>query len=146
MYERILLPTDGSEAGNPAVDEAIELAKDTGSELHVLFVVETQSYAPELMDETVEASLQTMGEEAINTIESRAADEDVDVDVVTEIRHGIPHETIIDYADETDCDVIVMGTHGRTGLDRYLLGSVTERVVRASETPVLTVRRPKGAD
>lgn len=139
MYERILLPTDGSEASNPAVDEAIGLAKDTGADLHILFVVENLSYAPEMMDETVEAQLQTMGEEALGNIEERAENENVEV--VTQIRHGIPHEVIIDYADETDCDVIVMGTHGRTGLDRYLLGSVTERVVRSSDTPVLTVRR-----
>ena len=59
---------------------------------------------------------------------------------MTAVRRGDPHETIIEYADDVDADVIVMGTHGRTGLDRRVLGSVTERTVRLSDVPVLTVR------
>jgi len=60
--------------------------------------------------------------------------------VTTETRRGEPYRTILDYADEAVVDVIVMGTHGRRGLDRYLLGSVTEKVVRAATVPVLTIR------
>jgi nucleotide-binding universal stress UspA family protein len=58
------------------------------------------------------------------------------------VAQGAPHRAILDYVDEQDIDLIVMGTHGRTGLDRYLLGSVTEKVVRLSDAPVLTVRMP----
>jgi nucleotide-binding universal stress UspA family protein len=56
------------------------------------------------------------------------------------VSSGTPHRAILDYVDEEDVDLVVMGTHGRTGLDRYLLGSVTEKVVRLSDAPVITVR------
>jgi nucleotide-binding universal stress UspA family protein len=62
------------------------------------------------------------------------------VDIETVLRQGAPHTTILEYADEADVDLIVMGTHGRSGIHRYLLGSVTERVVRTADAPVLTVR------
>lgn len=58
------------------------------------------------------------------------------------VAQGTPHQAILDHIDEHDIDLVVMGTHGRTGLDRYLLGSITEKVVRLSDAPVLTVRMP----
>lgn len=139
MYARILLPTDGSDAGHNAVDQAIQLASQLNASLHVLFVVENLPYAPEMVDDTVELQLQAIGEEALSEIESQATD--AGIEVTTELRHGTPHRMIIEYAESNNCDLIVMGTHGRSGLDRYLLGSVTERVVRSSDTPVLTVRQ-----
>ena len=138
MYDRILLPTDGSDASDRAVEQAVGLARETGAELHVLFVVEDIPYAPEMMDDTVEEELQGIGEEAIAAIEARA--DEAGVDVVSAIRKGAPHSAIFEYADGEGVDAIVMGTHGRSGLDRYLLGSVTERVVRTADVPVLTVR------
>ena len=56
------------------------------------------------------------------------------------VSQGSPHRAILDYIEDQDIDLVVMGTHGRTGLDRYLLGSVTEKVVRLSDAPVMTVR------
>lgn len=138
MYDRILLPTDGSDAGNRAVEEAVGLARETGADLHVLFVVEDIPYAPEMMDDTVADQLREIGEEALEEIRGRA--DEAGVDVVESIREGAPHTAILEYADGEDVDVVVMGTHGRSGLDRYLLGSVTERVVRTADAPVLTVR------
>lgn len=138
MYDRILLPTDGSDASDRAVEQAVGLARETGAALHVLFVVEDIPYAPEMMDDQVEGQLREIGEEAVETIRARA--DEAGVEVVATLREGVPHATILEYADEADADVVVMGTHGRNGLDRYLLGSVTERVVRTSEVPVLTVR------
>jgi len=138
MYDRILLPTDGSDAGNRAVEQAVGLARETGAELHVLFVVEDIPYAPEMMDDTVEEQLREIGEEALEAIRGQA--DEAGVEVVEAIEEGAPHTAILDYADREDVDVVVMGTHGRSGLDRYLLGSVTERVVRTAEIPVLTVR------
>lgn len=138
MYDRILLPTDGSEGTNRAVRQAIGLAAETGAELHVLFVVEDMPYAPEMMDDQVEMRLREIGQEAVENIRERADEAGVDVESVVE--DGTPHQTILNYADSEDADLIVMGTHGRSGLDRYLLGSVTERIVRSSEVPVLTVR------
>jgi nucleotide-binding universal stress UspA family protein len=65
---------------------------------------------------------------------------DIGVHCVAAVRHGTPHREILDYADETGVDLIVIGTHGRTSLRRTVLGSVTERVVRLSAVPVLAVR------
>lgn len=138
MYDRILLPTDGSRGTNRAIEEAIGLAAETGAELHVLFVVEELPYALEMVDDSVEARLRELGASAIEEIHERA--EAAGVDLQTTIEEGAPHRTILAHADSIDADLIVMGTHGRSGLDRYLLGSVTERVVRASKRPVLTVR------
>lgn len=138
MYDRILLPTDGSDAGNRAVEQAVGLARETGADLHVLFVVEDIPYAPEMMDDTVEEQLREIGEETLEAIRARA--DEAGVTVAEAIEEGAPHTAILEYADDEDVDVIVMGTHGRSGLDRYLLGSVTERVVRTADVPVLTVR------
>ncbi len=138
MYERILLPTDGSEGNNRAVRQAIDLAAETGAELHVLFVVEEMPYAPEMMDDRVEARLREIGEEAIEEIRRQA--DDAGVELRTGIEEGVPHRSILEYTDAEGIDLVVMGTHGRSGLDRYLLGSVTERVVRGAKVPVLTVR------
>lgn len=138
MYDRILLPTDGSEATDRAVEEAIELAADMGAELHPLFVIEDLTYAPEMTDERLEMQLRKIGEEAIEAIRERA--EVAGVSVRRAIENGTPHREILSYADREDIGLIVMGTHSRSGLDKYLLGSVTERVVRTAEVPVLTVR------
>lgn len=138
MYDRILLPTDGSRGNDRAVKQAIGLAAQSDAQLHVLFVVEDIPYAPEMMDGQVEARLREIGEEAISDIRQRA--DDAGVAVETALEDGTPHQSILDYAKEAEMDLIVMGTHGRSGLDRYLLGSVTERVVRGADTPVLTVR------
>ncbi|MFT4905571.1 MAG: nucleotide-binding universal stress UspA family protein [Natronomonas sp.] len=138
MYDRILLPTDGSEASSRAIEQAIGLATETGAEIHALFVVEDIPYAPEMMDDEVAAQLRSVGEEALTAIREQA--EEAGVDVVAALEEGAPHTTIIDYSEAENVDLIVMGTHGRSGLDRYLLGSVTERVVRTAEVPVLTVR------
>jgi nucleotide-binding universal stress UspA family protein len=138
MYDRILLPTDGSQGNSRAVEQAIGLAAETDAELHVLFVVEDMPYAPEMMGGEVEARLRQIGEEAIEEIRDRA--DAAGVALETAIEDGSPHRSILEYADSEGVDLIVMGTHGRSGLDRYLLGSVTERVVRGADAPVLTVR------
>jgi nucleotide-binding universal stress UspA family protein len=87
-------------------------------------------------DHNIESSLQ----ERSQAIVEAAADEVDTVDTVTAIERGPPHRAILDYADENAIDLIVMGTHGRTGIERYLLGSVAEKVVRTSDVPVLTAR------
>jgi nucleotide-binding universal stress UspA family protein len=138
MYDRILLPTDGSEGNDRAVGEAIDLAAETGAELHVLFVVEELPYAPEMTEDRLEVQLRGIGEEATETIRERA--EEAGVTAQTAIEDGTPHLEILGYVDREMIDLVVMGTHGRNGLDKYLLGSVTERVVRSADVPVLTVR------
>ena len=138
MYDRILLPTDGSGGTDRAVGEAIDLAAETGAELHVLFVVEELPYAPEMTEDRLKTHLRGIGEEATETIRERA--EEAGVTAQTAIEDGTPHLEILNYVDREMIDLVVMSTHGRNGLDKYLLGSVTERVVRSADVPVLTVR------
>jgi nucleotide-binding universal stress UspA family protein len=91
-----------------------------------------------MVTERLEAEARRVVEETA----SRARQHGVD-SVTAETRLGVPTRAILDYADEYDPDLIVMGTQGKTGLRRYLLGSVTEKIVRLSDVPVLTVRRPR---
>lgn len=147
MFDRILVPTDGSDGVEPAVATAIELAAAHDAELHALYVVDqptTVSGTGEgvpgldnLLDE-----LAAEGREATGSIADRAADRGVEA--TTAVRRGNPNDDILDYASERDVDAIVLGTHGRTGVKRALLGSVTENVVRHAEVPVLTVPREPG--
>jgi nucleotide-binding universal stress UspA family protein len=116
----------------------MELAETYGATLHVLYVVDTTYLGSSAAEATTFETLQQVGEEAVSetveTISGRG------IEVTGERREGEPYTTILDYAGEVDADVIVMGTHGRSGIDRFLLGSVTEKVVRTSDVPVMTVR------
>lgn len=141
MYEDVLVPTDGSKGTNRAVEHALSISEKYDATAHVLYVVNTSAYSTLPADsnwESITAALEDEGEEATGEIASQL--QDAGVEVETNVEEGVPHKTILSYADEKDVDLIVMGTHGKTGLDRLLLGSVTEKVVRASERPVLTVR------
>lgn len=147
MYERILAPTDGSDAAAAAIEEGIDLARRDDAELHALYVVEpiplggfTAGPGPAgaEWDDVVEEQREE-GAVATADVADRASESGLEV--VEAIKHGKPHEQILEYVDEHDVDAIVMGTHGRSGADRLVLGSVTEKVVRQSDVPVLTVRK-----
>ncbi|WP_338034242.1 universal stress protein [Halosimplex carlsbadense] len=120
------------------------MAEATDATLHALSVVGSGGVYRDIDRAGVEwgpllQAVRTGGEAAIRDIERRA--DDAGVEFVGEIRDGdAVYREIDDYAAENDVDLIVMGTHGRRGLDKWLLGSVTERVVRTAEIPVLTVR------
>ncbi|ELY52549.1 universal stress protein [Natronolimnohabitans innermongolicus] len=146
MYDRILVPTDGSEPATAAVEEAIALARQNDAELHALYVVEPiplggfaagAKPASAEWGDVVERQ-RAEGNEATAAVAELAADSDLEV--VEAVEHGNPDAQILRYAGEADIDAIVMGTHGRSGADRIVLGSVTETVVRKSDVPVLTVR------
>ncbi|WP_276302385.1 universal stress protein [Halorussus lipolyticus] len=139
MYDRILVPTDGSVAADRAFERALDLAETYDAEMHLVYVVDVSALAGEFDAITIVDRLEEAGEEITQRLRERAEDAGVER-VVTAVVEGVPHRTLLDYADDNDADIIVMGTHGRTGLDRYLLGSVTERVVRKADVPVLTVR------
>lgn len=145
MYNRILVPTDGSEEGEHAVAHALDLAEAHGAAVHTLYVVNTASYAGLPMEsswEGVDELLRSDAEAAVESVEELAAGRDVTVE--TAVTEGSPSRQIVRYAENNGCDLIVMGTHGRGGLDRLLLGSVTEKVVRSSSVPVLTVSIKEG--
>jgi nucleotide-binding universal stress UspA family protein len=135
MFTRILTPTDGSEVAREVADIGIELAAITGADLHVIHVLETRFPMDEFTDQLEEKA----GEKANDIVQEIADDaHSKDLNVETKIEQGAPYREILHYADIADIDLIVMGTHGRTGAKRYLLGSTTEKVVRLSDTQVLT--------
>ena len=146
MYESILLPTDASTGMDRAVEHAIGAAKEYGATLHVLYVVDTDTYSSYSGDEYVhefeglESALEQAGEDAIEEIVDAADAEGVETE--TGVRHGVPHEEILAYADEADIGLTVLGSKNRSGKYRRLLGSVAERVTRMADRPVTVVKTP----
>ncbi|WP_115865019.1 universal stress protein [Halorussus litoreus] len=138
MYENILVPSDGSRGADRAFEQALDLADTYDAQLHLLHVIDVSGDAGEFRPVTVVEELRERGEELTGDLAERAAD--VGVEARSDVIRGLPHRTILDYVDDHDVDLVVMGTHGRTGLQRYVLGSVAEKVVRLSDAPVLTVR------
>lgn len=140
MYNRILLPTDGSAGMERVIEQAGELAATHDALIHALYVVDSTSFSSLPMEtswEGISDLLREEGANALDEVERLVGDRAQVERIITE---GSPAKTIVEYAVETDCDLILMGTHGRGGIDRLLLGSVAERVVRSSRVPVLTVR------
>lgn len=144
MYNHVLFPTDGSDAAAGATEEAFAVAANNDATLHVLFVVDETAGPLNVRggDERFERA-EAEGEKLVNEVAERATQAGVE-NVVCAVEQGTPDETILEYAAE-NADLIVMGTHGRSGLDRHLLGSVTENVVRRSDVSVLTVRTAEEA-
>jgi nucleotide-binding universal stress UspA family protein len=139
MYDEILVPTDGSPAATAAIDHAIDLAHNYGGRVHALYVVDAGSFASiDAGSEMVVDALEQEGERAVADVAERA--EAAGIDSETHVVSGTAYRSILDYIDAEDIDIVVMGTHGRRGVERFLLGSVTERVVRSADVPVLTVR------
>jgi nucleotide-binding universal stress UspA family protein len=139
MYDAILVPTDGSPAAERAVDHALELASTFDATVHALYVVDAALYSSlEAGIDAVIEALEDEGEAAVEAVKSRC--ETAGVAAETAVLVGTVHRSIRDYVDEHDIDLVVMGTHGRQGIERFILGSVTERTVRLSDVPVLTVR------
>ncbi|KTG14280.1 universal stress protein [Haloferax profundi] len=138
MYEDILVPTDGSPGTMQAIEHALELA-GADSTVHVLSVVDQRVYLAAGGDQQ-DAVIQALRDDAVDAVEKCAAECKDKCDTTTAVREGVPHRVILEYADEHDVDVVVMGTHGRTGRDKLTsLGSVTERVVENAKRPVLVV-------
>jgi nucleotide-binding universal stress UspA family protein len=139
VYDDVLVPTDGSDAATAAVEHALGFATRYGATLHALYVVDASAFAALDADASgVVAGLERRGEAALDRVVETAREADVPVEPATV--EGAPAGAIVRYAESAGVDLVVMATHGRTGIDRYLLGSVTEQVVRSSPAPVLTVR------
>lgn len=146
MYDTILFPTNGGKASERAAEDAVELAETHDATLHVLYVVDEKVYTAYSGDEYVhdseglETGLRQEGEEAVNAVAEGAREHGVDVTTI--VRDGVPHEEIIEYNEEIGADLLVMGTKDRPGEYRQLLGSVTERVLRTTSTPLVVVKTP----
>jgi nucleotide-binding universal stress UspA family protein len=140
----ILCPVDFSKGSEHAVRKAQELARATGSELELLHVYSLPVLAlPDaaiMVSPTYVAELTERAEQALEVHRKMLADGGVSVH--TKLVEGSPADAIVERAKNTQAHMIVMGTHGRGGFRRFLLGSVAERVVRMAEAPVLTVHLP----
>ena len=142
MYKNILIPTDGSEIAEQAVEHGIRLAKALNAKVHGLYVIDISAFAgipTEAVWESMRVLLEEEGKKALAKVEELSKQLGVEHELI--IREGIPAEEIVNVAKEKGVDLIVMGTAGRTGLDRFLLGSVAEKVVRTSSCPVMVVHK-----
>jgi nucleotide-binding universal stress UspA family protein len=141
--QRILAPTDFSELSTQGLTSALELAETFGAKLLLLHVVEPPPYPVEgIMPSQLGATL-------LDDLERQASNDLVQmlsethgriVEVTRRVVVGIPYRKIVEVAEEEKSDLIVMTTHGRTGLSHLVMGSVTEKIVRTAPCPVLTIR------
>ena len=132
MYDTILVATDGNEPSESVVRYALDLAEWCDATLHALFVVDSTVSNPAHRD-----FLEEWGARATNDIVARATKRGLTA--VGAVESGRPHRHIVEYATRHGIDVIVIGTHGHGRFDRFLLGSVADKVVRSSSVPVLVV-------
>jgi len=132
-YRDVVLPTDGSDAAAPAERWGVDLASQFDATVRALSVVPRGR----VRSSETEAAYEEAARKALDRVSERGAA--AGVAVQTTLEHGVPHRSILEYCDDTDADLVVLGTHGRTGVERFVLGSVAEKVVRLSETPVLVV-------
>jgi nucleotide-binding universal stress UspA family protein len=144
LLKRILVPIDFSEFSNAALQYGCELAERFGAELHLLHVLQDMvAMVPEPglafpPPGNYWAELQASSDKALNQLLDLSWEEGKQV--VRKTSQGVPFLEIVRYAKKNEIDLIVIGTHGRTGLAHVLLGSVAEKVVRKAPCPVLTVR------
>ena len=139
VFKNILVPTDGSEYTKAAVRKAMELAKLAGGKVTALYVLDQTILTNMPMDTAVMNVYNTLekeGKEAVDFVKELGEQEGVETTV--SIKDGAPVKVILE--ESSKYDIIVMGTLGRTGMSKLLMGSVAERVVRASQCPVLVVR------
>ncbi|WP_058997207.1 universal stress protein [Haloarcula sp. CBA1127] len=136
-YDNVLLPTDGSEGAELAVEWGITLAEVFDATIHTMYSVDTSRFGGAEGSAEIHDALEQTGQEALETVHERARD--AGVSVAGNIASGPAARAILSYSEEHDIDLIAMGTHGRSGLTRYLTGSVTETVVRNATVPVCCV-------
>lgn len=143
LFRNIVIATDGSKNVQRAISHGIEFAKLSGAIVHALYVVNTPSTISDWTagKETIYKIMKNDGQKAVSKIMKIGEASGVEVREV--LLEGYPSSEIIDFAENNNIDLIVMGTLGATGLERFLIGSVAEKVVKGSKVPVLVVRSKK---
>ena len=147
MYDNILVPTDGSDTAESAVDHAIDIAEKYDATVHALYVVDIDatnySLGTEQIDRIRRGDIDEMTEvkaeadEATGYVVDRAAEHGLAVE--EHVTAGQPARAIRKFVEDSEIDLVVMGSHGRSGLSRVVLGSVAEKVLRRTPLPVLVV-------
>ena len=142
-FKDILVPVDFSTVSNKAYIYALEMIRSMGGSLHVLHVLDTDFLTGavhitiEPLDESV-AKWRKRAEEKLNKLYHKDDEEGLDIQI--HLREGLPHEEILKAAEEIKADLIIMGSHGRQGLERAIFGSVAEKVVRTADTPLMLIK------
>ena len=160
-FKKIMIATDGSDCSMLAADKGIELAQLSGSTVYAVYVVSTahlfstdEAYLSsidgdysssmgvnpyrESRYEVMYEALKKQGQQAVNYVNGLGERKEINVETV--LFEGNPSAELIRYSEEEGMDIVIMGTLGKTGLDRLLLGSVTGNLVRHSKVPVMVVR------
>jgi len=147
VFERIIIATDGSRHSEHAAEMGIGLARLSGGRVIALYVADTGRYLPTIGDmglsipngvmESIRDEVLKFGRTAAGRVEEMARKARVQSE--SAVVEGYPAEEILEAAKNRSADLVVMGSMGKTGLDRFLLGSVAEKVVKNSRTPVLIV-------
>ncbi|WP_410510142.1 universal stress protein [Methanosarcina hadiensis] len=143
IFKKIMVATDGSELVKRAIDTAVDIARQNEAKLYAVYVISMGFFSMTLpTDEQWKMAFQqrimTEGREATAYVENVGRTANVRVESI--VLRGNPADEIISFAERKDIDLIVMGTQGRTGIKKFLLGSVAENVVRHSKKSVLVVR------
>lgn len=142
MYDDVLLPVDDATSATAVLHHAGALANRTVATVRLLNVADTARDSVTDAGREVVDALEREGHEVVD--EAAGTLETLGVEYATDVVQGSPAETIVDYATRYEYDLVAMATRGRGGLSRYLLGSVTEKVIRLSSVPVLTLSGESG--
>ena len=142
----ILFPTDFSDGSAQALQYAVEFAKKYSAKLYIIHVIYDMAkgsglYVPHVSMDQLYKDIQEGAKKELDNFGVEALESMKNVERI--VMTGVPHHEIVEFANKNKIDVIVIGTHGRTGIDRLLFGSTASQVVRNSPCPVLTVRVPK---
>lgn len=145
-FQRVLVATDFSSASMPAFERAVQLSKASGAQLLIAHAFREEGphemgYAPAAGYEEWRRGVLAAAEKKLEPLVAQARGEGVDARPL--VLAGSPDEAIVEAARREGVDLIVIGTHGRRGAERFFLGSVASRVVTSSECPVMTVRAPQ---
>ncbi|MBR2255218.1 MAG: universal stress protein [Candidatus Methanomethylophilaceae archaeon] len=138
-FQKILVPTDGSNNTMAAINKAMELAKAVNGSVTALFVVDQSMLVNMPMDAAVRnvyGALTEEGQKAVDDVLNIG--KEAGVEVTPMVKDGTPFQVIID--ESANFDVVVMGTLGRTGMSKLVMGSVADRVIRGAKCPVMVVR------
>lgn len=139
---KIVIATDGSKTAENVADFGIKIARVSGAKIYAVYVIDLTFLDSIMMDESwvknVYERFERVGREAICYIEENA--KAAGLETVPILLQGNPAEKILDFAEEQKVDMIVMGSTGKSGVERFMLGSVSEKIVRHSKVPVLVVR------
>lgn len=139
MYKKILVPTDGSEFAKKAQRQALFLANVCGAEIIAISVTENNFVNGLPLDDEVYQLNQILKERSEKNLEEFDKLNENDLKITHVIREGLPAKVILEVAKEQDVDLIVMGSSGKSGFDRFIMGSVADKVVNSAKCAVLVV-------